>query len=115
VKSLIGGTAVLDAGTGPCVLDLGMGRCGFAACGADGTRDGTWREPIDSPTGQGTSPPPLGPAVGSFRGEIAPPWILGTSPDLPEQASAHQSGRAGARGAGTHPDRGGTLGGEQAG
>lgn len=84
MKSLLGVTAVLDAGTGPCVLDLGMGRCGFAACGADGTRDGAGRDPIDSPTGQGTSPPALGPAVGSFRREVAPPWILGTSPDLAE-------------------------------
>jgi len=56
VKSLLGVTAVLDAGTEPCVLDLGMGRCGFAACGADGTRDGTWRKPIDSRTDQRTSP-----------------------------------------------------------
>jgi hypothetical protein len=31
------------------------------------------------------------PAVESFRREVAPPWILGTSPDLPEQAASHCS------------------------
>ena len=54
-------------------------------------------------------------AVGSFRSEVAPPRILWTCPNLPEQAACHQTGKPRAGGASAQPNRGGNLVGEQAG
>ena len=51
-------------------------------------------------------------AVGSFRREVAPPGILGTSSDLPEQAASHQSGKPRASGARSQPNHGSNLVGE---